>query len=188
MLFAHNAVAGKPAAKLSATKIFAKVVEYLAVASGLVSFFIAILAVVDIAVREMLQVTIPGVYDLMQYLMVYIVFLSFAYCEQQGGNVTVDILRTRFPDKAKICVDIIGGLITLFTFAMIVYTTGKWSWDAFQSQELMYGIKGGYVWPIKFGVPFGCFFITVYVAMHLVTKIKQLIGKSEDRQAVRRPN
>ncbi|GEM_PF-2796641 len=185
----NNTIAtGKPAAKLSVTKILDKVIAYLAIASGLVSLFITILTLADIIAREMLQVTIPGVYDLSQYLMVYIVFLSFAYCEQQGGNVKVDILFRRFSDKAQACVDIIGRLLTLFIFAMIVYTTGKWTWDAFQSQELMYGIKGGYVWPIKFGVPFGCFFILVYVVIHLVIKIKLLIGKSKDVQAVGRTN
>ena len=154
-----------------------RIVEYLAMISGILTFFIGILTAVDIGTREIILKTIPGAYDLCQYLMVYIAFFAFAYCQKEGGNVRVDLILTRLPKKMQITSSLVSAIIALFIFAMIVYTNSRWTWQSFIEKELMYGIKNGPLWLIKVAIPFGCVFICLELIAETVRAAKQLIGR-----------
>ena len=159
-------------------KIYYRIIGFLALAGGLLVFVMSVLTTGDIAGRHVIGKSIPGCYELVQYIMVFVVFFGVAYLESKKGNVRVEMLFTRFPRRMKGAVELVSAIFALFIFGIILYTSGIYSWESWVARETMYGIKGGplYVW--KFGVPFGCFFMCIELFIGMGRTIKQLIRGS----------
>jgi TRAP-type C4-dicarboxylate transport system permease small subunit len=156
------------------SKIYNKGIEYLALLSGLLIFVMSILTTGDIIGRNFLTVGIPGCYELVQYLMVYVVFFAVAYAESKGANVRVELLFTHFSKRVKAAVSLLSSIAALFIFGLIVYTGANYGWESWSAKETMHGLKGGplYIW--KFGVPLGCTFMCVELFRGMVKTIIQL--------------
>ena len=159
-------------------KIYYSIIEFLALAGGLLVFVMSVLTTGDIIGRDVVGKGIPGCYELVQYLMVFVVFFGVAYLESKKGNVRVELLFTHFPRRMKGAVELVSAIFALFVFGIMLYTSGIYSWESWVERETMYGIKGGplYVW--KFGVPFGCFFMCIELFIGMGRTIKQLIRGS----------
>ena len=140
-------------------KVYNKLIEYLSLFGGLLVLVMSVLTTADIIGRNLLSAGIPGCYEIVQYMLVYVVFFAVAYVDSQRANVRVEMLYTHFPKRLQTLVGLISTLIALFMFGLIVYTSGVFSWESWVAKETMHGLTGGplYIW--KFGVPFGCFFI-----------------------------
>ena len=134
------------------TKSYEKLIEYLALISGLLVFVMSVLTTGDILGRSIITTGIPGCYELVQYLMVFVVFFAMAYVQSQKGNVRVELLLTHF------------------------YASGIYSWESWVARESMHDLQGGplYIW--KFGVPFGCVFMCAELVVGIVKTIRQSIG------------
>lgn len=151
------------------------VVEHLALAGGLLVFVMSALTTVDIIGRELPGVhkAIPGCFELVQYLMVFVIFFAIAYLESKKGNVRVEVLATRFPKRSQVALSLVSTIVALFIFGMMLYASGIYSWESWVAREVMYGMKGPlYLW--KFGVPFGCFFMCIELFIGMGRTIKQL--------------
>jgi len=163
---------------LPVAKIYENVIEYMALVGGLLIFLMAVITSVDIAGREIVSKSIPGCYELVGYLLVFVVFFAIAYLEAKRGNVRVEILLSRFPTRVQAAIGLLSAILALFMFGLIVYSSGIWSWDSWVMRETMYGIKGGPLWLWKFGVPFGSFFMCIELIRGIQREIKQLIARS----------
>lgn len=159
-------------------KIYSRIIQHLALAGGLLVFVMSVLTTGDIIGRDVLGKGIPGCYELVQYLMVFVVFFGVAYLESKKGNVRVEMLHTLFPPRARVTVELVSGIFALFIFGMILYTSGIYWWESWVAKETMYGIKGGPLYLWKFGVPFGCFFMCIELFIGIGRTIKQLIKGS----------
>jgi len=159
-------------------KIYYSIIEFLALAGGLLVFVMSVITTGDIIGRDVIGKSIPGCYELVQYIMVFVVFFGVAYLESKKGNVRVEVLFIRFPGRMKVAVELVSAIFALFIFGIMLYTSGIYTWESWVARETMYGIKGGplYVW--KFGVPFGCFFMCIELFIGMGRTIKQLIRGS----------
>lgn len=158
-------------------KIHDSLVEHLALAGGLLVFVMSTLTTVDIIGREGVHKAIPGCFELVQYLMVFVIFFAIAYLESKKGNVRVEVLATRFPKRLQVVLGLVSAILALFIFGMMLYASGIYSWESWVIREVMYGMKGPlYLW--KFGVPLGCFFMCIELFIGMGRTIKQLIRGS----------
>jgi len=158
------------------TKSYEKLIEYLALISGLLVFVMSLLTTGDIFGRTIITAGIPGCYELVQYLMVFVVFFAMAYVQSQKGNVRVELLFTHFSPRVQTAVSLLSSIMALFVFCLIVYASGIYSWESWVARESMHDLQGGplYIW--KFGVPFGCVFMCVELVVGIVKTIRQSTG------------
>lgn len=60
--------------------------------------------------------------ELARYMLVWIIFIGAGYVLGQGGHVNLDVLFTRFPEKARFILNKISAVLLLsFSFIMVRY-------------------------------------------------------------------
>jgi TRAP-type C4-dicarboxylate transport system permease small subunit len=158
-------------------KIHGRVVEYLALAGGLLAFVMSALTTGDVIGREAVNKAIPGCFEIAQYLMIFVIFFAIAYLESKKGNVRVEIIAAHFPKRLQVALSLLSSIVALFIFGIILYSNGIYSWESWVAREGMYGIKGPlYLW--KFGIPLGCFFMCIELLIGMGKTVKHLIRES----------
>ena len=156
------------------SKVYGSIVEYLALAGGVLVFLMSILTTADIIGREVVEKAVPGCYELVQLLMIPVVFFAIAHLESKKGNVRVEIVATRFTERGQMIVSLVASIIGLFIFGVFLWSTSIWGWESWVEREPMQEIRG---WPLylwKFCVPIGCFFMCMELAIGIVGTIKRL--------------
>lgn len=79
----------------------------------------------DVFGRFLFNRSIVGAYEIVQYLMVIAVFLSFAYGQFDKSHIAIDIVVSRLSPKARARVNVLNYLIMLAIVALIVW--GDWA-------------------------------------------------------------
>lgn len=87
--------------------------------------------VLDIALRKMFNSPIPGSYELVEFMMVVMVFFFFAHTQVEKGHVAVDMFILRLPVRARAVFDTFNHLVSLILFVLITYQMGKESYSLY---------------------------------------------------------
>jgi len=106
-------------------KAFARVIQFASTVSHRVGISILLammfLTAADVFGRYFLKRPIVGAYELQEYLMVCVVSLTLAYCAAEKTHVVVDILVSRFPQRAQATIGAITTLVGLCLCSVITW-------------------------------------------------------------------
>lgn len=130
----------------------------------------------DVAGRYVFNHPISGTYELTEYLLIVIVFLSVAYIQSQRGHVTVDILCKRLPRKAFIALTAFGDAMGLFVLAVVFWQSGLIAWRAWRIGEYAAGLIPFPLWPARLMFSFGIFILCMRLLLDLVSSLTDLVG------------
>lgn len=84
-------------------------------------FILMILVMVHVIGRYVLTLPVPGSVELIEFLMVLIVFLGFAECAVQHSNVSVDLLVDQLPKQAQGIIDTFTCLLSIAIVSLITW-------------------------------------------------------------------
>lgn len=92
--------------------------------SMLMLFMMMLLMVCDISLRYFRGSPILGSYEIVEVLMVVLVFLSFAQTQVQKGHIAVDMIINALPTKLRMAFNIIAlacaaGMTIIMTYASV---------------------------------------------------------------------
>lgn len=92
--------------------------------SMLMVFLMMLLMVVDISLRQITGSPILGSYELVEGLMVVLVFFSFAQTQVKKGHIAVDMITHAMPQKVRMFFNIIVltcavGMTIIMTYASV---------------------------------------------------------------------
>ena len=90
-----------------------------------------------------------------QWFLFGLVFLLCApWTLQEQGHVRVDILYTRLPPRARVWIDILGGLLFLLPVCLLIVWDG-WAYFllSFRQNEASFNPGGLWWWPMKLAIP-----------------------------------
>ena len=121
---------------------------------------LTIVVAADAAGRYLLNRPIPGSLEITELMMVFIVFLAFAYVDSKDGHVRVDLIISRLPRKVKPYIDFVDTVISLGIMAIIVWRSVLYSLDLRQSgnASAYWGIPiSPFLWVVAFGCLLFCF-------------------------------
>jgi len=65
--------------------------------SAAVLTLMMLLTAIDVVMRYIFRLPIPGAFELAQYMMAFIVPFAIAYCADQNGHVSVELFFKKFP-------------------------------------------------------------------------------------------
>lgn len=159
-------------------RLHEKTIDWLGLGSGMITFAIAVITVLDIIGRSSGAFAIPSAYEICQYLLLWLAFVGVSYAQARGGNIRVEIVINRFGAKAKEALLILALLVGLFIFGMILWSNIEFTAISIRSAEYMTGIKEGLLWPWKIMVPIGCFFLCVEFILEIGRAVYRLRGGS----------
>jgi tripartite ATP-independent transporter DctM subunit len=144
-----------------------KIVNYAAAAVLLV---IVTLTFVDVFLRYIFNKPIVGSVELVEFGMIFIVFLGGAYCQLTKAHVGVDLVVTSLSPKGQV----VANTVTYFLYAamlvlLILHTTLDSLWilkEGQMTRTLLLPIA-----PVKFVIPFGCLLLLIVVLRDLLNYI-----------------
>jgi TRAP-type mannitol/chloroaromatic compound transport system permease small subunit len=107
----------------------------------------------------------------MQYM------ISGAYAYRQDQHVRVDVLYAKLSPRGKAIADIVSSAF-FFTFTMtMLWTGGRFAWDAVQNAETSFTEWGVQYWPVKLTIPMGAALIILQGVSKLIKDILLVRGK-----------
>ena len=92
------------------------------------------LTVCDIAMRYITGVSILGVYEIVERVMICAVFASFAYTQTEHGHVQITMLISAFPQKLRFFIMVLNNLVSAAIALLVAYAAWRQGNVAFESQ------------------------------------------------------
>ena len=75
----------------------------------------------DIIGRKFFSKTIPGTFEISEYILATFILLGAAYTQQVKGHVGVDFLTSRLSPRARIVCEMITTLLSMFIIGIVVW-------------------------------------------------------------------
>jgi TRAP-type C4-dicarboxylate transport system permease small subunit len=75
----------------------------------------------DVVGRKFFSTTIPGAFEISQYLLAVFILLGLAYTQQVKGHVGVDFLISKFSPRGRALCEMFTTLLSLFIIGILVY-------------------------------------------------------------------
>ena len=137
----------------------------------------------DVFTRYLLKMSIVAVQELQWHLFAVIFLVGAAYTLKHGGHVRVDVFYSRFSEKAKAWIDLVGSLVFLIPFSILAI----WSSQGFVAQSFALGETspnpGGlpYRFVLKLVIPVGFLLLALQgIALAFRSLLKILGEATED--------
>jgi len=136
--------------------------------AGIMVFLVA----ADAVGRYVFNRPIVGVLEITELMMVFIVFLAFAYVESKNGHVRVDLILSRFPRKVRPYIECLVTVISLGTIGIIAWQSVLYSLELQQGGNITASL-GIPVSPFLLVVAFGCSLFCLQLILKLIYFVNQ---------------
>ena len=126
--------------------------------------------------------------EIQWYLFAGIVMLGAANTLRINGHVRVDVLYSHYGERARLWLDLLGGILFLLPMAAII---GWLSWPLFMNSYAVgeiSGNAGGLLrWPMKILIPLGFLLLTLQGVSEIIKRAAALTGHAGLDASYERP-
>jgi TRAP-type mannitol/chloroaromatic compound transport system permease small subunit len=126
--------------------------------------------------------------EIQWYLFAGIVMLGAANTLRINGHVRVDVFYSRYGERTRLWLDLLGGILFLLPMAAII---GWLSWPLFANSYLVgevSGNAGGLLrWPVKILIPLGFLLLALQGVSEIIKRAAALAGRIRLDAAYDRP-
>lgn len=116
--------------------------------------------------------------EIQWYLFAGIVMLGASYTLRVNEHVRVDVFYSRYGERARLWLDLLGGILFLLPMAVII---GWLSWPLFLNSFLVGEVSpnaGGLLrWPVKILIPLGFLLLTLQGISEIIKRAAALSGR-----------
>ncbi|MFC1915958.1 TRAP transporter small permease subunit [Chloroflexota bacterium] len=132
---------------------------------------------VDVVARYIFNSPVPGVYQLQEMLLIAMIALPMAFCQQKGKHIRVDIFLSMFKGKARPAFELLTVIIALVLFALATYITAVSAWQSLLAKDYAEGLIRYPLWPAKTLIPIGTGSLCLRLIVDTFIYGSQLFGK-----------
>ncbi len=144
----------------------------LLVIGGLATFAILVITVVNVFMRKMARLGVPGNIEIVELLMFLVVFCTLAYTELRKGHVRVTFLVGRFTPRVQDSIFFATQMVTLLIIAIIAWRIGMEA-QYLMLENAMTGVLEIIRWPFAAIV---CFAFVLF-SLCVIVNILEHVGK-----------
>jgi len=159
------------------TRGYSGILGLLNIVSAVFIFILMLLISADVIGRYVFSRPLWGTFEVSESLLVFIVFLGFGYTQYHKANIRVQILTNRMSPRVRPALDLFAHTLGLAMFALITYEAGRHAINAFQIGEESVGMVRVPLWPSRFAVPIGSFFLATQFTIDAWTDLRKLFGR-----------
>jgi TRAP-type C4-dicarboxylate transport system permease small subunit len=102
-------------------KLIHWVTKVLLAVSAAVLVMMMLLTAVDVVMRYIFKLPIPGAFELAEYMMAFIIPFAIAYCAEQNGHVSVELFFKKLPKSLQIALQFIVSSLTMVFAAIMTW-------------------------------------------------------------------
>ena len=130
--------------------------ELLCYISALAVAAMMIITTLEVIIRAAFYKSVPGSYEYVSLLFVYLIFLGLAFSQRRDAHITIGIVYDRLPKKAQQIVQGVFLLTAFAFFAIITWTSAVSTWNNYVLGDTVLGAIEVKTWWARAGVPAGC--------------------------------
>lgn len=140
--------------------------------AGAVLVVLMLLTVADVVGRYFFNAPLSGVFDLTQFAVLIMTFLSFAYCAFRGAHVVIEIVYDRLPRGLRFVARRGANAAGAVLFAVIAWRAVVQSVDVRDFNETSQLLLIPY-WPFYYVVAFGSVLFAVVLVLKTVMDLPE---------------
>ena len=149
-----------------------KTVTAAAAVAGVVLVALMLMTVADVVGRYFFNSPLNGVFDLTQFSVLIMTFLSFAYCGFRGAHVVIELLYDRIPKSAQFVVRRVSNAVGAVLFSVIAWRAIVQSVDVREFKEASQLLTIPY-WPFYYVVAFGAALFAVVLVIKTIVDLPE---------------
>ena len=140
----------------AATRLQDRLEELLCYISALAVAVMMTITTLEVIVRGAFYTSVPGSYEYVSLLFVYLIFLGLAFSQRRDAHIAIGIVYDRLPRKTRQIVQGIFLFVAFVFFAAITWTSAVSTWNNYVMGDTMLGAIEIHTWWARAGVPAGC--------------------------------
>jgi len=154
--------------------LFHKINQILSGFCGWLMLAMMILLVVDIVTRSVRK-PIQGMAELSVFVMMIVIYLGLARCEEHREHVSLEIVLNALPPTLRRAMGFFFYLLALGTVSLLFYAVFQNALGAYRSNEALEGTVELRIWPVKFIMVVGLVFFWVQTLINFLEAAEKLI-------------
>ncbi|MGI9952860.1 TRAP transporter small permease [Moorellaceae bacterium AZ2] len=154
-------------------RVISAVSRWVGAAGSLIIFVMMALTVADVCGRYFFNRPVNGAVELVEFMMIVIVFPALAWCVMEDKHVAVDILMSRLSERVQSVTGVITLLLSLGTYAVITWATIQETLQVNTRTGLLRIPHAPFYWVMSIGLVLFC----VAVAVQLVSNLGKVMKK-----------
>jgi TRAP-type transport system small permease protein len=151
-------------------KVLHPVIRVINGAGTVVLGLMVLLTVVDVLLRLSLDRPLRGAFEIVEFLMVIVVFSAIAYTGLLKGHIVIQIFSSRLPERVRAILDIIADLISIGFCCLLI-------WQGFAQAQItrlrndISGVLSIPVFPFYYVVVLGMGLMGLVLLAHLLESV-----------------
>ena len=140
--------------------------------SGICTLLVTLLLVVDASLRTFFAKPIVGIIDIIEIILAWIVFTTFAHALITGAHVRMTLIVSRLPFRFRPGLDVFGSLIGVAFFALLTVLAVPYFWQSWLIKEVPMSPMATPVWLGKAAMPIGSFIMLTAFVIRLIRSFR----------------
>lgn len=124
-----------------------------------------VLLIIDIVTRSVKK-PLQGMAELSVFVMMVVIYLGLARCEEDRGHVYLEIGRNLLPPSFRIISEGVAYLLATITTGVLLYVGAQNALFSFASNESIEGTVELRIWPVKFIMVIGLVFFFLQIVLN----------------------
>jgi C4-dicarboxylate transporter DctQ subunit len=141
--------------------ILDKIVTVLMVLAAALVLLDTLAVTIDVILRYSLGITWTGLFELTEYSLLWITFLSTAWILKVDGHIRVDLLLSRFNPRRRAITNIVTSIICIILLCVLTWYSAKLTLSHYQMGTYISSILQPVKWPIEIIIPIGYFLLLI---------------------------
>ena len=134
--------------------------------------------VIDVCLRSVFDIAVPGTIELVELLMVFVVFFSLAYTSLEKGHVSIGLIISRFPDNVQTIFDIIAAALGMCIWALICAQLAFRGWENLNVVNPMHTPRLLIPYaPFMFIAAIGCLLYCLHLLISVINSLRSIFRK-----------
>ncbi len=134
----------------------------------------AVVLGVGIVSRYVFGYPIPGIYDIVQLLLVWVVFLSLSFTQKEERHIRVEIILRLLSNRSRLYLDLVAMGFGCLLCVVMSFQAAKLAWSSLSVLEYWPGLLRVPIYPSKIALFLGVFALSIRFLLELMKTIRKL--------------
>ena len=149
--------------------------EWLCYVSALAVAVMMLITTTEVIARAAFYKSVPGSYEYVSLLFVYLIYLGLAYSQRHDAHITISLVYDKLPRKPRQIIQGTFLLVAFVFFTALTWTSGVSAWSNYVLGDTVLGTIQIETWWARAGVPVGC----AMLALRFLTQFLRLATSGE---------
>lgn len=146
--------------------------RHLAGFTGWLMVVMMLLLIADVVSRGVGK-PLQGMAEMSVFVMMIVVYLGFARCEEKGEHVSLEFALNAMPLRARLLMMAASQLIAVITIGLLFYAVVTDAWSSFLTGTAIEGTFEIPLWPTKFIMVIGMVFFALQGIVNMGNAIRR---------------